>query len=158
MTKEGNYTTESQVYFYSPQFYVFDNFSAYSVKIWGHVFPTSEHAYQWKKYINVKPDLAEKIRTANSPSAVKKISDANKEHADPDFYSKKVSFMEEIIRMKVTQHEKAQKALQESEDKEIIENSPVDSFWGIGPDGDGENHLGKIWMRMRNEFSTHKKF
>lgn len=154
MIQEGNYTTENEVYFYSPQFYVFDSFSAYAVEIWGHVFPTAEHAYQWRKFINVKPELAEQIRTANSPTMVKKTSDANKEHADPEFYLIRVSFMEEIVRAKVSQHEKAQKALRETEGREIIENSPVDSYWGTGPNGDGENHLGKIWMRIRDEYKS----
>jgi predicted NAD-dependent protein-ADP-ribosyltransferase YbiA (DUF1768 family) len=34
--------------------------------------------------------------------------------------------------------------------RNIIENSPVDSFWGCGPDGNGQNMIGKIWMETRN--------
>jgi predicted NAD-dependent protein-ADP-ribosyltransferase YbiA (DUF1768 family) len=34
---------------------------------------------------------------------------------------------------------------------ELVENSPRDSFWGIGKDGQGENRLGKLLMELRSE-------
>ena len=33
----------------------------------------------------------------------------------------------------------------------IVEDSPKDSFWGWGPNRDGENQLGKLWMKLREE-------
>jgi ribA/ribD-fused uncharacterized protein len=36
-------------------------------------------------------------------------------------------------------------------DQMIIENSPTDAYWGCGADGCGQNHLGKILMRIRQE-------
>jgi predicted NAD-dependent protein-ADP-ribosyltransferase YbiA (DUF1768 family) len=41
------------------------------------------------------------------------------------------------------------KKLIESGDKELIENSWRDTYWGWGENRDGENHLGKIWMEIR---------
>jgi predicted NAD-dependent protein-ADP-ribosyltransferase YbiA (DUF1768 family) len=35
-------------------------------------------------------------------------------------------------------------------DEEIIENSPIDSYWGCGADGQGKNMLGKILMETRD--------
>ncbi len=86
---DRNRETDNEVFFYTPYFYAFDNFSAHAVEIWGKLFMTSEHAYQWKKYETHAPDLAEAIFLARSPSAVKKISDANKDKVDPDFSNKK---------------------------------------------------------------------
>ena len=34
-------------------------------------------------------------------------------------------------------------------DAEIIEDSPVDYFWGCGIDRTGTNHLGRILMQVR---------
>jgi ribA/ribD-fused uncharacterized protein len=31
----------------------------------------------------------------------------------------------------------------------IVENSPVDYYWGCGADGSGKNMLGKILMEVR---------
>ena len=33
----------------------------------------------------------------------------------------------------------------------IVEDSPKDNFWGWGKDRTGENHLGKLWMKLRDE-------
>jgi ribA/ribD-fused uncharacterized protein len=145
-----NKETETAIYFYTPAYYALDNFSAHVVEIWGKKFQTSEHAYQWKKFENVLPDVAEAIFNATSPGAVKKISDAHKADVPEEFRMKKIEMMEEILRAKVDQHEKVRKILKESGTKTIVENSPTDNFWGIGPDGTGENALGKLWMKIRD--------
>ncbi|MFM5947390.1 MAG: NADAR family protein, partial [Dolichospermum sp.] len=36
-------------------------------------------------------------------------------------------------------------------DNILIEDSPIDYFWGCGADGTGENYLGKILMSVRGE-------
>ncbi len=33
---------------------------------------------------------------------------------------------------------------------EIVENSPIDFYWGCGADGSGKNMLGKILMEVRD--------
>lgn len=148
-----NKETEDAIYFYTPVFYVLDNFSAHIIEIWGKKFQTSEHAYQWKKFIDSNPEIAERIFNATSPNEVKKISDAHKKETDPEFHNLKLKIMEEILRAKADQHEKVRKILKESGNKTIIENSPVDSFWGVGSDGKGENALGKLWMKVRNSYN-----
>ena len=59
--------------------------------------------------------------------------------------------MEDICRYKLEQHPYIQKKLLETGDLLIVEDLPKDSFWGWGPNRDGENQLGKIWMRLRDE-------
>jgi hypothetical protein len=49
------------------------------------------------------------------------------------------------------QHEYIQQKLFETGDLLIVEDSPKDGFWGWGPQRDGRNELGKIWMRLRDE-------
>jgi ribA/ribD-fused uncharacterized protein len=146
-----NTITDESVYFYTPRFYVFDNFSAYTIDIWGKEFATGEHAYQWKKFSVLNPDIAQKILDAKSPHAAKKISDAHAAVVDSSWHREKMSVMEEILRAKITQHENVRNKLTETGQKDILENSPVDSYWGIGKDGKGENVLGKLWMQLREE-------
>ena len=145
-----NKETADAIYFYTPVFYAFDNFSAHIVDIWGKKFQTSEHAYQWKKFADSNPEIADRIFAATSPNEVKKISDAHKSEVSPEFHDSKIEIMEEILRAKAAQHEKVRKILKESGHKTIVENSPTDSFWGVGPDGRGENALGKLWMKVRD--------
>ena len=59
--------------------------------------------------------------------------------------------MEQILRAKAEQHEEVREVLRKTGNRTIIENSPVDSFWGVGSDGKGENMVGKIWMKIRND-------
>jgi predicted NAD-dependent protein-ADP-ribosyltransferase YbiA (DUF1768 family) len=49
-----------------------------------------------------------------------------------------------------------QKKILETGDRELVENSPRDSFWGWGLNKDGENHLGKIWIKLREELKQGK--
>jgi hypothetical protein len=66
--------------------------------------------------------------------------------------------MKDILRAKVEQHPYVKKKLFESGNRELVEDSWRDSYWGWGPNKDGENHLGKLWMEVRNEFrSTDRK-
>lgn len=142
--------TDDAVYFFSPAFYQLDNFSAYAIYLWDMEFPTTEHAFQWKKFSKVRPDIAEKILAAKSPQAVKEISDANKANQPSTWSEDKVAIMEEILKAKTEQHADVRETLKRTGNRQIIENSPVDSFWGIGPDGNGNNALGKIWMKIRD--------
>ena len=36
----------------------------------------------------------------------------------------------------------------------IVEDSPKDNYWGWGINRKGENHLGKIWMKLREEYKN----
>lgn len=148
---ELNKETDEAIYFYSPQYYALDNFSAFVIKIWGKEFQTSEHAYQWKKFSVSYPDIAQQIIEATSPGVVYKISSEHKNKLTQEWHDNKILVMEEVLIAKIEQHEKVRKVLFETGNKTIIENSPTDSFWGIGPDGKGRNELGKLYMKLRSK-------
>ena len=138
--------------FYTPEFYVFNNFSAHAVMFGGKLYPTSEHAYQAVKCTD--PEGREDIRNARSPLEAKILAnELYKSARDPDWANKKVAVLEEILRAKVAQHPEAQEALRKSGSEIIIEDSPDDYFWGEGADGSGQNALGKLWMKIRDENS-----
>lgn len=148
-----NYETDDAVYFYSAPYEPINNFSAHTVEIWGNLFPTAEHAFQWKKFEETDPDHAEKVKLAGSPSLAKKIAHQNSNRRS-DWDRVKVAFMRDIIQAKVAQHEDVREILLATGDKEIIENSPTDNFWGGGVDGLGENWVGKILTDVRDQLKT----
>jgi ribA/ribD-fused uncharacterized protein len=150
ISSEGlNRETEEAVLFFTTAFHPLDNFSAHAVNIWNRDFPTAEHAFQWKKFSVTRPDVADRIMGAKSPHAVKEISISHRSDTPVTWHEEKVSVMEEILAAKTEQHEDVREVLKKTGNREIIENSPIDSFWGIGPNNDGENMLGKIWMKLR---------
>jgi ribA/ribD-fused uncharacterized protein len=136
--------------FYTPEFYVLNNFSAHAIEFRGKLYPTSEHAYQAAKCTDSQGQEA--IRNARSPLQAKVLaSETYRAAKDPSWGSKKVAVLEEILRAKLAQHPEAQEALRKSGHEYIVEDSPTDYFWGEGADGSGQNMLGKLWMKIRDE-------
>ena len=149
-----NYENESHLYFFTSPFEPFDHFSAHRIKLWGREFATAEHAFQWKKFDGAAPGVAAQILVASSPWAVKRLSKDNASLRRPDWDDVKVEVMEETLRAKVDQHQDVRDMLLSTGSKRIVENSPIDDFWGAGPDGDGQDHIGRILTEIRDEIKT----
>ena len=149
-SKDLNKETDDAVYFYTPAFDALNNFSAHTIEIYGKCFPTAEHAFQWRKYNKVRPDIAKEIFLARCPEEAQQIAHQNKLAQPKDWHEKKVAVMEEILRAKLEQHETVHDVLERSGRRKIVENSPIDSFWGCGPKSDGENMMGVLWMNIRD--------
>jgi predicted NAD-dependent protein-ADP-ribosyltransferase YbiA (DUF1768 family) len=83
----------------------------------------SEH-YQAAKCTD--PVGQEEIRNARSPLLAKELANGKFWTArDPEWDSRKLDVLEEILRAKVVQHPEAREALRESRDDEIVEDSPT---------------------------------
>jgi ribA/ribD-fused uncharacterized protein len=142
--------TDTQIFFYEQDYYIFSNFSAFAL-IWkGIRFDTSEAAYHWEKF-SYHPFIQDAIRTAISAHEAFKIAEKNKSVRLPNWDSVKVDIMRKILWAKVRQHEYVRRKLIATGDRELIENSWRDNFWGWGPNHDGKNQLGKLWMEIRSE-------
>ena len=96
-------------------------------------------------------ELVNKIKNSHSADEAQRIAYANRDKRRKDWDEVKVDIMEELLRLKVEQNPYVKKKLLQTEDYLIVEDSPKDSFWGWGPNRDGENHLGKLWMELRDE-------
>jgi ribA/ribD-fused uncharacterized protein len=124
-------------------------FSGHMVEYQGVLYPTVEHAYHCQRYSD--PKIIEEIKHARSAKIAWQISQKYKAQQIPDFDTRKVEVMEDICRAKLEQHEDVREVLRDSGDAAIIKTYP-DPFWGIGLNGEGKNELGKIWIRLREEF------
>lgn len=140
--------------FYPREFYTFDNFAAFQVDYLGHRWPTSEHAYHAAKFVDTAPEIVELLRGARSPHDALRIAQEQKSKRAEDWDERKVAVMYEICRLKLLQNSYVLQKLELSGDLEIVEDSPKDAFWGWGPNRDGRNELGKIWMRLREELRS----
>lgn len=141
--------TEKRIFFYEHEFYVFSNYSSFMLKWSGKLYPTSEHAYHSEKFED--ENLKEQIRAARSAHDSQKFANAHIAERRKDWESVRLGIMKEILREKVVQHPYVKKKLIESGDKELIEDSWRDDFWGWGPNKNGANHPGKLWMEVRAE-------
>ena len=75
---------------------------------------------------------------------------ASKIQTDERWTRKKRQVMEELIKEKLRVCDKAKKILLDSDSKDIIEDT-AHEYWGRGKDGKGQNTLGKIWMKLRDQ-------
>lgn len=144
--------TETQIFFYENEFYSLSNFSSFAIEWKGKLHMTSEHVYHCEKFED--EEMKEKIRNTRSAHDAFKLAQANEDKYRKDWHDVKVSIMKEILLAKVDQHPYVKKKLIDSGDKELIEDSWRDSFWGWGEDHNGQNHLGKLWMQIRKELKA----
>lgn len=145
--------TDTEVRFYEQEFYVLSNFSSFAI-YWGwdrnrYMYMTSEAAYHSEKFIS--PTLKAHIRNAASAHEAFKIAQAWKDKVRSDWYEPtvRVPIMHRILWTKVCQHEYVWRKLHETGDRLLLEDSWRDDFWGTGPNMDGENYLGRLWMTVR---------
>ncbi len=149
---------ETQVLFYERDFYPLSNFSAFRVTWKGIDFDTSEHAYHWEKFDPEKCYISTEARRARASIKISrsahdafKSAERDRQYRRADWDVVRVDIMRGIIRAKADQHEYVRRKLLATGDRELIEDSWRDEFWGWGPNRDGQNMLGKLWMEVRAE-------
>lgn len=157
--------TEAFVFFYEQDFYVLSNFSAFTLLWRGRRFDTLEAAYHWERFATGQdsPDIgamameiADSIHYAPSAHEAFRIAQENKSLQRKDWDEVKVGVMKTLITRKAEQHEYVLRKLLATGERHLVENSWRDSFWGWGPNRDGKNMLGTLWMEVRSEFRALK--
>jgi len=122
------------------------NFYPAVVVLDGKEYPTVEHAYQAAKTADEAE--REKIRLAASPVQAKRLGKVVSLRSDWD--AVKLQIMEDLLRQKFSIPHLKDKLLSTG-DKELVEgNWWGDTFWGVY-EGEGENHLGRLLMKIRDE-------
>ncbi len=142
---------EDTVYFYAQtdDYAEFSNFAPYGVAMEGLWWPTVEHYFQAQKFDD--PDYRERIRLARKPKDAKALGMTRHLPLRPDWETAKDGVMLQAVRQKFRTHDKIAQLLLSTNDRMIVENAPMDAYWGCGPDGAGLNRLGRILMQVRAE-------
>jgi len=125
------------------------NFAPTPIEIAGVVWATSEHFYQAQKFTDVS--VQDQIATAATAYDAAHRARAMADHVRADWHEIKLAVMLTALRAKANQHADVKKTLIDSGDAALVEQSPKDNFWGNGPDGNGQNYLGRLWMQVREE-------
>ncbi|EKM52565.1 uncharacterized protein PHACADRAFT_149312 [Phanerochaete carnosa HHB-10118-sp] len=146
--------TRSPIFFYDrgQPYYEFTNFSPHSVWYDGKEYPTSEHLFQAHKFFNKAPHLAETIRMQPTSRAALEEARRLRRLQRSDWLKVNIHCMDAVLEAKFTQHPRLRSMLLSTGDRELVEASPVDAFWGYGADKQGRNELGKALMRLRQQF------
>ncbi|MBE9226433.1 NADAR family protein [Phormidium sp. LEGE 05292] len=137
------------IYFYSTRdaYGCFSNFSPHGFELEGVYWPTSEHYFQAQKFPGTPH--CEKIRQVKTPKDAAKMGRDRKRPLRPDWEQVKEEIMRKAVLKKFQTHADIREILLSTGEEEIIENSPIDYYWGCGADGSGKNRLGVILMEIR---------
>ena len=147
----------NEIKFYSTHgsYGCFSNFSKHQIKLKGHTWFTTEHYFQAQKVAGTRFETL--VRKSKGP---KQAAQAGRNRRYPlrrDWESIKESVMYDAIKAKFTQHEDLREILLATGNAKIIEDSPVDYYWGCGKNGTGKNRLGILLMRLRDELREENK-
>ena len=134
-------------------YYEFTNFFEAVVNIDDEDWLTTEHYFQAQKFVGTP--LISTIRMLERPrDAFEKSRDPKYAHwRRSDWESVKEDIMFKALQAKFTQHEDLKKLLVGTKDRRLVEHSPHDKYWGDGGDGSGENRLGILLMKLRDELT-----
>jgi N-glycosidase YbiA len=154
-----------RIYFYKVDaaYGCFSNFSPHSIfvptgsanELVEQKWATVEHYYQAHKFQGTKFEyLMAEIQAAPTPELAAKIGRNPTHQVHPDWDLNKYAVMYRAIWQKFSNHLEIQQILLETGAAEIIEDSPVDYFWGCGIDRSGQNQLGQILMQVRSKLSN----
>lgn len=124
------------------------NYYEVPVRYKGLTYGSSEAAFQGQK--SGEEELFATLRPHQSKLTARTLP------VREDWHDIKLSIMEEIVRAKFTQNPELAKLLIDTGDALLLEsNHWHDTFWGVDDKtGEGENNLGKILMKIREELKN----
>tara|TARA_R110000772_G_scaffold20466_5_gene56840 strand:- start:10550 stop:11005 length:456 start_codon:yes stop_codon:yes gene_type:complete len=143
-----NFFDKNTIGSFKEEYFFLSNFYIHPITYEGLVYPSTEHAYVAAKSndINFKIEVSQ-VSTAGKVKRLGRKVDLIK-----DWDTKKLIVMEDILRLKFSDPELSAKLL-ETGDAPLYEgNWWNDTMWGVNDKtGVGQNNLGKLLMKIRNE-------
>lgn len=145
--------TTEPVYFYTKNdpFYELSNFSPFGFECDSVYWPTVEHFFQAQKFLD--PEHRERIRRASSPRDARALGQSRATPIRADWEAVREDVMYRALRLKF-QRPELLALLLGTVGRPLVEASPFDHFWGAGQDGSGQNRLGHLLERLRQELAA----
>lgn len=138
------------IYFYVERekpYGCFSNFSAHGFMLDELYWATSEHYFQAQKF--VQTPYLEEVRQTKTPKDAANMGRNRSLPLRPDWNQVKDDVMRQAVMQKFRTHAEIREILLLTGDEVLVENSPIDYYWGCGKDGSGKNKLGLILMEVR---------
>lgn len=137
------------IYFYSTreEYGCFSNFSPHGFTLDNLYWTTSEHYFQAQKFIGTHH--SEQIRLVKTPKDAARMGRQRNRPLRSDWEQVKDDIMRKALLCKFSSHSDIREILLSTGNQKLVENSPIDYYWGCGSDGSGKNMLGIILMEIR---------
>lgn len=124
-----------------------NNFTKARMFVFGRWWDNVEQPYQASKCVD--PEDYKRICQSMSPREARNMGQTVK--MIPQWDEFKDDVMYQCVFAKFVQNHDLLMRLLHTGFAEIIEDSPIDAYWGWGKDHTGRNQLGKTLMRVREE-------
>lgn len=125
------------------------------IKLGQYNFQSSEAAYQAFKFTKNESSIIEKLQKL--PAISSKVFARQNPITNSDFEAKKLEYMEKVLRIKFSNPFLERKLFLTGSDELVEYNDWGDTFWGVY-NNEGENNLGKILMKIREEIKRKNTF
>lgn len=127
--------------------------SGFPLVVGPHTFLSSEHLYQCARFPHL-PEVQTAIMAGHSGMSAKMKSKPRRSETRADWDEVRVPVMAWVLGVKFAQHPVLRRLLLSSGERQIVEKSLKDPFWGAKPSEDGllfgENTLGRLLMAYRD--------
>jgi len=128
--------------------------SIHPFKLDGREWMTVEHYFQAKKFETTSLEHFEAIRNSSTAKLARKLGRSNKNLLREDWSIIKRIVMTRAFYTKCRTHSEVAAVLIESEDKQILDNSQYDYYWGCGRDKRAQNIYGNVLMDVRKKLQN----
>ena len=136
---------------YLTDIFPLENFSAFGLTMDGIYFKTGEHAFQYLKFKD--NNICDEIINCNDPYSARLLGGKYKSERIPNWSDVKYEYLEKIFKLKLEQNPMVKEALLNTKGYQICEYCiDEDTEWGLDKNGNGENKLGKTWMKIREDY------
>lgn len=112
-------------------------------------YKTVEHYYQSEKFDDI--EIKNRIINCDTPKEASNIGRDRSLKRIDNFKEIKNSVMYDGLYLKFSQNKDIRSKLIETGDKLIREMTVKESYWGVGPNLDGDNHIGHLLMKVREQ-------
>ncbi|KAH9978296.1 DUF1768-domain-containing protein [Russula compacta] len=124
--------------------------SPHSVVYEDDLYPTALHLFEARKFLDHRPDLANRIKDCERVEDVTAISAELSAFTRRDWGNVALSTMDEVLYLKFSQHGELRTLLLDTYPSQLVYVESGDPFWGDGA-GSGLNELGNSLMRVRDQ-------
>ncbi len=128
---------------------VLGTFSKHGFTLEDKEWPSVEHYYQAMKFESGADQ--EKVRLASHPRKARKLGRSRFRKLRRDWPEVKRVYMTRAVYTKCKTYPDIAEKLLATGDKQLVESSQYDYFWGCGRDRRGDNHYGRILMNVREK-------
>lgn len=121
----------------------------------GDVWTSAEHCYQAQKFTHI-PKIYKEVCSAVSGNVARDLAKKYKHQRHENWNEVKEELLFDIMKIKFTTIPEMSHKLLATNNAVLIKSVPDDPFWGVLPDGTGENMMGEMIMNIRTFLKENK--